>query len=172
MNAYKEGFERPELEELLIAISDLLLETVPIHALIGGVAVMYYGQRAYTRDVDFLVVYGPGDKDRLIADAERRGWRVERKGDWHLRVHCLGKFADLVDAEVELQVQAARLAHVVPTDAGIVRIAPLEHLVALKVLAGRPRDRADVVVLYDEHPELDVARVNELLMPFDEVWTP
>jgi len=166
------GYERPELEELLVAISDLLRSEAPTHALMGGVAVMYYAQRAYTRDVDFIVAYAPGEREGLIAAAEAKGWRAERKGPWHLRIHCLGKFADIIDAEVELQVQAARSAVDVATEAGAVRIVPLEHLVALKWLARRPRDVADVMVIHQSWPDLDVARVNELLAPFGERWEP
>jgi|GEM_PF-1855766 len=165
-------YDRLALEQILIAVSELLRSTAPRHALIGGVAVMYYASRAYTQDVDFLVAYGPGEKERLAQLAQDKGWTVERKGPWHLRIHCFGTFADLVDAEVPLQIGAADDARAIETATGVVRITPVEHLVALKVLADRPRDRADIAIIADECADIDVAKVNELLAPFGESWSP
>ena len=162
------GYTRVELEDWLIQITSLLAECVPKHALIGGVAVMHHARRAYTRDIDFLVVFAPGEKEKLIAAATSAGLVVEKKSDWQLRVHRQEHYADIVDAQVPLEVDAVHRAISVPTSAGAVQIAAVEYIVALKVLAGRPRDKADVLTILDEHPDLDVVLVNELLLPFGE----
>lgn len=162
------GYTRVELEDWLMQIGTLLGDCAPVHALIGGVAVMHHARRAYTRDIDFLVVFATGQKEKLIATAESAGLRVERKSDWQLRVHRQEHYADIVDAQVPLEIGAARMAITVTTSAGAVRIAQVEYIVALKVLAGRPRDKADILTIADEHPDLDVVLVNELLEPFGE----
>ena len=150
-----------------------LRECAPQHSLIGGVAVIHHARRAFTRDIDFLVAFAPGQKDTLVAAAAAAaGMRVERKSDWQLRLHQSDHYADIVDAQVPLELDAVRCAVQVTTAAGGVRIATAEHIVALKVLAGRPRDRADILTILDEKPDLDVVKVNELLAPFGELFVP
>ena len=165
-------FTRRELEPTVIAISDMLRATAPVHCIIGGVAVMHYARRASTADVDFLVAWKDGERDALIALAERRGWTVEHRSDWQLRLFGPDTYADVVSAQVPLEVEAAALASEVRTDMGVVRVAPLEHLVALKAVAGRSRDLWDLAMLYEMHPDLDVDRINRWIEPFDVKWEP
>ena len=148
--------------------SALLSDCAPLHTLIGGVAVMHHARRAFTRDIDYLVVFAPGQKDRLIAAATAAGMVVELKSGWQLRLHWSEHYADIVDAQVPLEIEAARCAVEVSTGKGTVRIATAEHIVALKHMAGRPRDRADILTILDEKPNLDIDLVNALLAPFDE----
>lgn len=160
------GYSRDELADILVATAELLREVAPHHALIGGAAVMVYGERARTRDVDFLVAFGDSEREELIARAEARGMRVERKAPWHLRLWRADHYADIVTAEVDLQLSAVRTARELTLHLGEVRIVDVEHLVALKVLAGRPRDKQDVENILELHPELDRERVQALLAPW------
>jgi len=150
----------------------MLAAAAPVHCVIGGVAVMHHAARASTADVDFLVAFEPGEKDSLVALAQAAGWRVEVKSVWQLRLHGPDTYADIVDAQVPLELQAAREAVPVDLPPVTLRVAPLPHLVALKLIADRPRDRRDVEAICELHPGLDVRRVNELIAPFRGPWTP
>ncbi len=160
------GYTRDELADILVATSELLCEVAPQHALIGGAAVMFYGERARTRDVDFLADFGDDERERLIARADERGMRVERKATWHLRLWLGGQYADVIQAEVDVQRAAVQSAREVELRLGKVRIVAVEHLVALKILAGRPRDMQDVDNILELHPDLDRECVQVLLAPW------
>ncbi len=160
------GYSRDELADILLAVAALLQDTAPPYALIGGAAVMAYGERARTRDVDFLVDFQGDQQALVIARAEAAGMRVERKAPWHLRLWRGEQYADLVTAEVDVQRSAVRCAQEADLRVGRVRLVDVEHLVALKVLAGRPRDRQDVENIVEMNPGLDRVQVRRLLEPW------
>lgn len=166
------SFTRRELEPTIAAVATMLGATAPLHCIIGGVAVMHHAARASTADVDFLVRFGPGEKRALIALAEAEGWRVEQKSAWQLRIHGPDTYADIVDAQVPLEVEATQEAIEVALPNVTLRVAPLPHLTALKLIADRPRDRRDVAALLELNPDLDVERVNELIAPYRGAWRP
>lgn len=166
------SFTRRELEPTIVSVASMLTATAPVHCIIGGVAVMHHAARASTADVDFLVAFKPGEKQALAELAASSGWRVVIKSDWHLRLHGPDAYADIVDAQVPLELEAARCAVEVELPPVTLRVAPLAHLVALKLIANRPRDRRDVEAICEVAESLDVQRVNQLIAPFREPWQP
>ena len=165
-----EGYTGAELAAWLQRVVGILHATGLAHALGGGCAVLLYGRRARTRDVDFFVVASPDAWQALPDTLAPTGLLVERKAAWHYRLWDAPKYADLILAEVPAQVEAVQAA-VLRNLAGVdVRVMPPEHLVALKVLAGRPRDRRDVGEIVDEVPDLDPATIARLLAPFEVPW--
>lgn len=164
------GFTKDDLAEWLARIMGFLRAAGPSFALVGGASVLLYGRRARTRDVDVLVV----TTDEVWADLDQlalaHGLRPERKGPWHWRLWSEPMYADLLRAEVPLQVEAV-LAAKLHDFAGIaVPVAPPEHVVALKVVAGRPGDLRDVGEIAERVPDLDRQEVRRLLAPFDLDW--
>ncbi|MGL5850752.1 MAG: nucleotidyl transferase AbiEii/AbiGii toxin family protein [Phycicoccus sp.] len=139
------------------------------HVVVGGVAVVLHGHVRTTVDLDLVVDLSPenalaaidvltrlGLRPRLPVLAEsfadeatRREW-VERRhlvaftlydpDDPFVEVDLFADppipFADLLGESVVLEVRGVA-----------VRIASVEHLVAMKELAGRTQDRADVEAL-------------------------
>lgn len=163
------------LAEQLLRLAPMLEASGVPYALIGGAAVMTYGLRAHTRDLDFLVAAPGRDVDVLdvvAATAAASGWRVERKGSWHLRLWSERFFCDVVAGQTELERSAIVSARPRRLAGRAVRTINVEHLCALKLLAGRPRDRRDVATIFEEWGDLDVDAVNELLRPFGVVWRP
>jgi len=164
------GYTKDELGEWLCNVAGLLREAGVGFALIGGASVMLYGKRSRTRDVDFLVAVADDEWTRLGVRAESAGFRVERKSKWHWRIWSGAMYADLVRAGVTLELEAVRTATERDFVGVAVRVARPEHIVALKVLAGRPQDRRDVGEICDGVPDLDRDLVRELLAPFDVAW--
>jgi hypothetical protein len=148
-----------------VRVQALLDDAGGRYALIGGAAVMAYGNRARTRDLDFVVLMALDD---VASRAEAQGLEVERKSEWHLRLWDAGRtvFADILDANVPLLEEAVRRAVPVVVGQVSLKMAPPEVLVALKVIAGRPRDLRDIEDVLEE-TAVDVDEVQRLLAPFD-----
>lgn len=116
--------------------------------------------------MDFLVDFHGPERAQQEAQPAPRGLRVERRAPWRLRLGSGEQYADVVTAEVELQRSAVASARELELPFGAVRIVDVEHLVALTVLTGRPRDMQGVDNVMELHPELDRARVRALLAPW------
>ena len=164
------GYSVVELRELLGRLEALLTQAGLAHALIGGVAVSCHGQRARTRDIDVLVAGTSESLDQLRTLAQAQGWRPERIGAWHLRLWSDRQYADVLLAEVELQTETIDEATILNVAGVPIPVASPVHLSALKLLARRPRDLRDVAEINERYPDLDVARVNRLLAPFELRW--
>jgi predicted nucleotidyltransferase len=135
-------------------------------ALVGGMAVSFRAKPRTTQDLDVVIaVSGDREAERIALSLKMRGYRdysrqpwVEREEDGRLMTVRLlapgeegedGLLIDLLFASSGIEpevVAAAELIEVIP---GVsVPIAKSEHLLALKVLAGRPKDLEDIRVLF------------------------
>jgi predicted nucleotidyltransferase len=159
------GFTRDELRAFLQTMCTLLDEHAQPYALIGGAAVMHHGRRARTRDIDFVVV---GDTAALSSAASAAALIVERKSTSHLRLWTQDRahYADILDADVPFLDAAVRAALRVELAGVSVPIVSAEVLVALKIIAGRPRDLRDVEDILENQPGLSRAHVDAILQPF------
>jgi predicted nucleotidyltransferase len=135
------------------------------YVIIGGFAVIANGYVRSTEDLDVLV---PANRD--TADAVQRlcedlgatdfdGAKIPAgrfDGERHVRAHTRHGILDVVpEGESPLTfAEIARGAFEVEFEGHRARIAGLAHLVALKRLAGRTRDRADLEALEQGHGEL------------------
>lgn len=141
--------------------------------LFGAQAAILYGSSRVTQDVDVTVELGRVPLAQLIESLAGAGF-VSRTSD--VEAHALATRVlpiehgpsrtpvDLVLAGPgleELFLAAARKFEVAGVDVTVV--AP-EDLVTMKLLAGRPQDRADVVaVLRAQRDRLEIARIRTTL---------
>lgn len=165
MSTSGSGYTAGELAAWLRTIRALLDECGEPYALMGGAAVMLYGRRARTRDVDFIVL---GTRATLAERARRAGLVVERKSEWHTRLWSPDRahYADVVDANAPILEEGVRRARSVLVAGVEVPVVPPEVLVALKVIAGRPRDARDVEDILENAPDTDRQEIERLLAPF------
>jgi predicted nucleotidyltransferase len=151
------------LEALEHVLSRLEEQGVQV-ALLGGLAVSAWTAPRFTRDVDLAVaVRADADAERLIRDLSARGYRltttVEQKAAGRLATARLlapgeteeGIVVDLLFASSGIEsevVEAALDVHIGAS--GVVRVARVGHLVALKLLSqdsARPQDAVDLHAL-------------------------
>jgi hypothetical protein len=148
----------------------VLLRDAGVHfVVVGGTAVILHGVPRTTADLDLVVDMDPANLRRLISvmnrlgyqprapveaaglcdPEQRRAW-VEEKGmrafTFHLPGHPLADVDVLIDsplAYAELSRRAERV------DAGglLLRIASIEDLIQMKLVATRAQDLADVDAL-------------------------
>ena len=161
------------------------------YMLIGGQAVLLYGEPRLTRDVDVTLGVGP-EKLSVILDLVRESeWQVltGSPADFvakTLVLPCLdspsGIRVDLIFSFSAYERQAIGRARVVPVAGTAIRYAAVEDLIIHKIVAGRPRDLEDVRSILLKNPALDVdyvrrwlgefeaAQVEYLLARFEELW--
>jgi hypothetical protein len=120
----------PKVRRALLETHEALVKAGVPHALIGGLAVGAYGYPRATKDVDWLV----GDEafrfhGKLVT--MREGLPFEYDG---IPIDYLSPSA---------QGEAAAMS----SSAGVLAIAPVEHIFRQKLKAGRARDKGDLVEL-------------------------
>ena len=161
-----------DLEKVLIRLETDLRELRLRWALIGGVAVSARAEPRTTRDLDVAVaVEDDREAEKIIAELRARGYGIEALLEHEatgrlatvrlLAPGTTGVIVDLLFASSGLEpevVESAELLEALPgLEAPIARIGPL---LALKVLAGRPKDLADIdsLLLVASHGDLETAR--------------
>lgn len=148
------------LEQALIRLAgDLQALGVP-WALVGGMAVSFRAEPRTTQDVDVVVaVSGDQEAERIARDLVMRGYRpleiqpFLENADGRLNAARLLAPAtvgletigvDLLFASSGVEEEVVAAAEVREVAVGLyVPIARIGHLIALKVLAGREKDRTD-----------------------------
>lgn len=166
------------LEALLRVTADL--EDLGVRwALVGGLAISVWIEPRTTRDIDLAIaVENDRQAERLIRDLKARGYILLPE---HFEQAVTGRLAtvrfsepgeeealivlDLLLASSGLEpevVDAAQLVEVAPDL--VVPVATPFHLLALKVLAGRPQDLLDIQNLLVAATPADVQNAREALL--------
>ena len=135
----------PEVKEALVS---WIKNSGGSGVLIGGLALSFYVKPRYTADVDLLFL-----EDSDIPDTVPHFKRMRKHAFQDNRHHVeietttTALFANVTQALVLKVIQTAT------RDSGI-RIASKEGLVALKLCAARMQDKADIVSLLKEYPNM------------------
>jgi len=145
------------------------------YMVIGGQAVMIYGEPRMTKDIDITLGVSIEAIDAVVKAAhdagleplvDPRSFAAEtmvlpcRDPGTTIRV-------DLVLSQSAYEDAALGRARVVPTAGHPVRFASPEDLVIHKVIAGRPRDLEDVRSILSKQPGLNRRDVEETLRGFE-----
>lgn len=128
--------------------------------LVGGLGIQAWGRIRQTKDVDLLLVSGEADRDAILKAAADRGilpdaahpvvalrdstiLRLVRTDPrYGIRIHV-----DLIEAGAAFLRDVARRAKRARLFDEDVLLATCEDLILMKLLAGRPIDRADAAEL-------------------------
>jgi hypothetical protein len=164
--------------DVLAAVAALLEAHGVAWVVMGAVAANRYRREVrLTGDLDLLVAsHGSNGLDALEAAFESAGWLV-RRGSLdgallRLRHATLGA-VDLVLAETEYQRAAIERAVSDVSGGGVpLRVLRIEDVLVHKLIAGRPRDLADIEDILAGRPELDEAYVERWVEYWDvgELW--
>jgi hypothetical protein len=154
-------------------------------ALLGGLAVSVHSEPRTTRDLDVaIVVSGDPQAERVIISLRDRGYReyplgtlLERKDmDRMAGARLLapgeddqGLVVDLLFASSGVEPEIVAMAQVLEVFPGVaVPVILPGHLLALKVLAGRPKDLEDARGLLRAMDQGEVQRARETLVLIDK----
>ncbi len=146
------------------------------YMVIGGQAVLLYGEPRLTRDIDITLGVGPERLRELLEMSQALGWQVLAQSPEEfvrqtMVLPCLdpssGIRIDFIFSLSSYEQQALEHARPVKVGRASVRYASLEDLVIHKVIAGRPRDLEDVRTILLKNPQADQEYIRRWLIEFE-----
>ncbi len=157
----------------------VLLDTAQVRGvLIGAAAVGMVSQARLTRDVDALVILDPDRWPAFFDHAARLGF-VARISDClkfarKSRVLLLRHEPTGVDVDISLGAlpfEEETIGRATRIDvAGVpIPVASPEDLMVMKAVAGRSKDYADIGLILEANPRVDLGRVRHWVSQFAEV---
>ncbi len=161
-------------EQLLEKIS-LALDKVAIpYMVIGGQAVLLYGEPRLTRDIDITLGTTLEKLDVVLGLIENIGLKSLAEPETFTRktmvLPCQDPSTsirvDFIFSFSSYEQQALERVRTVEMGNAKVRFASLEDLIIHKVIAGRPRDLEDVKSVLIKNPEVDFKYVRRWLKDF------
>jgi len=144
---------------------------------IGGQAVLLYGEPRLTRDIDITLGMGVDRSDRLKKILPIIGLRslVRKEKEFVQRNMVLPTIdkgssirVDFIFSFSPYEKQAIERAKGVKLGRSEVRFASLEDVVIHKVIAGRARDFEDVKSILLKNPKYDLVYIRKWLKEFDK----
>lgn len=147
-------------------ILELLLKegSLKHYAIGGATAAGFHGEPLATRDVDVFVFIDP-PQGSLLVSLDPLFARLSQLGFNEFEEECLlihGLPVQFLCASPGLEAEAVEQAIVAEWDNHRIRVMRPEHLAAIALTVGRPKDRARLVYLV-ELPEFDRDRFDAIL---------
>ncbi len=149
------------------------------YMVIGGQAVLAYGEPRLTRDVDVTLGVGPEKLAALLEWVGETAWRVlveapEKFVSQMLVLPCQdpesGIRIDLIFSLTPYERQAVERAATIHIRSTPVRFATAEDLIVLKMVAGRPRDLEDVRGILAKKKQLDAGYIRRWLTEMETAY--
>ena len=162
--------------ERLLARTARALDAAGIpYMVIGGQAVLLYGEPRFTKDIDVTLGVSLDRLDDVVAMAESAGFELLVDPQTFTRETMVlpcqepesGIRLDLVLSHSAYEQQALARARIVETGGESVRFASPEDLIVHKVVAGRPRDLEDVRMILLKNPDVDRGLIVQCLDEFE-----
>lgn len=160
-----------DLDDALREVTGLLDGLGVTYAVMGGVAVRVHGIPRATYDIDFTLALDRGRLPELYAELRGRGYTVPEvyDGGWvdqvggmplvKFRLYLSGRGIDidvfLAESAYQRELLSRRRRHKV--DGFDAWLVTAEDLILLKLIAGRPRDVADIGDVLFVQGQLDEA---------------
>ncbi len=147
------------------------------YMVIGGQAVLLYGEPRLTRDIDITMGIGADGLDRvkkimpiigLRGLVEKEKEFVERNMVFPTIDNKSGIRVDFIFSFSPYERQAIERAKDIKLGRSRVRFASLEDVVIHKVIAGRARDLEDVKSILLKNPKYDSVYIEKWLKQFDK----
>jgi predicted nucleotidyltransferase len=164
-------------EALLEKIARGLDEKNVPYMVIGGQAVLLYGEPRLTRDIDITLGAGVERLDEMMGIVDRIDLKclTPKVEDFVRETMVLPAIEEKTGIRVDFifsfspyERQAIERAKGVSLGNSKVRFAALEDVVIHKIIAGRPRDIEDVENILLKNPEYDSSYIEKWLAEFDE----
>lgn len=167
-------------QELLAKLAGQLDASNIPYMVIGGQAVLLYGEPRLTRDINITLGIGPDKHADVLALADRLRLQclVENAEEFASRTLVLpfleegsGIRIDLIFSYSPYEQQAIQRAQTIifdPAKGHPVRFAALEDVIIHKIIAGRPRDIEDIKSILLKNPGYEKRYIESWLGEFDK----
>jgi predicted nucleotidyltransferase len=146
------------------------------YMVIGGQAVLLYGEPRLTRDIDITLGIGVDKLGEMRSIVDRLGLKylTDKVEDFVRETMVLpvieknsGIRVDFIFSFSPYERQAIKRAKSVPLGKTKIRFAALEDVVVHKIIAGRPRDIEDIENILAKNPGYDSSYIEKWLAEFD-----
>jgi len=166
---------------ILVAASEVLTwlsEHDWLACVIGGLAVQRWGEPRLTRDVDVTVIVALGSEARMVDRALAQfSARREDARAFALQYRVLlvrasnGVALDLALGATGFEIESVKRSSIWEIEPGLaLRTCSAEDLIVHKLVAGRPRDEADIEgIVARQRGKLDVGWVRQWAEAFAEL---
>lgn len=164
-------------ERLLKKVAFQLRKASIPYMVIGGQAVLLYGEPRLTRDIDITMGIGVDGLDRVKRIISIIGVKslVQKEKEFVEQNMVLptidkksGIRVDFIFSFSPYERQAIERAKDIKLGRSTVRFASLEDVVIHKVIAGRARDLEDVKSILLKNPDYDLPYIEKWLKQFDK----
>src|SRR4030042_5328376 len=163
-------------EDLLEKIARSLDRADIPYMLIGGQALLLYGEPRLTRDIDISLGISTNQRHRLLAVVDEMGLKpLADPWDFTVKTMVLPCQYPTVDIRIDFifsfsphKSQAILRANRVAIGSSRVNFASPEDLIIHKVFAGRPRDLEDVKSVLLKNKDLDRKYIRRWLKDLSE----
>jgi len=133
------------------------------YAIGGGVAGIFYTEPCYTKGLDIFVYADSNIFSGLISFSAIYDYLVSRGFKWegeHIRVfNTLVQFLPANDLELD----AIRKANEIDYQGVNTKVFTAEHVIAIALKTGRPKDMERVRNIVDQYKELDYTKLYDIL---------
>ena len=146
------------------------------YMLIGGQAVLLYGEPRLTRDIDLVLGIGPERLPDLLRTMDAIGLQVRVADSAQFVAQTMvlpceqpgtGIRVDCILSSSPYEQHALQRVRVVTIGRAELRFAALEDLIIHKIIAGRPRDLEDVRTVLLKNPNVDAVSIRQWLEEFE-----
>ena len=147
------------------------------YMIIGGQAVLLYGEPRLTRDIDITLGVGPENYKKLVDIVTNLGWELLTDDPAEfvretLILPCEVKDAnirvDFIFSASEYERQALNRVHRVPYGDVSVSFISVEDLIIHKMISARPRDIDDVRLILGKNQQIDNEYILKWLRRFED----
>lgn len=147
------------------------------YMLIGGQAVLLYGEPRLTKDIDITLGVGPDRISDLLQLVQVLNFQVlvnspEKFVGETMVLPCLepksGIRVDFILSHSAYEQKALQRVRQIKMGKTLVRFASPEDLIIHKVIAGRPRDMEDVRTVLLKQPAMDLSYIRQWLKRFSK----
>ena len=155
--------------------SELSIQKIP-YMIIGGQAVLLYGEPRLTKDIDITLGIGVEGLEKLKQIVENLKLKIliSNPEDFVGETMVLptlheksGIRIDFIFSYSVYEHQAIQNAKMVKLGSKDVSFASLEDLLIHKIIAGRPRDLEDVRSIILKNPDFNISYIEKWLAEFD-----
>jgi hypothetical protein len=162
---------------LLARIASALARRKIPYMVIGGQAVLRYGEPRATKDIDITLGIGIEGLPSIkrIIDSLGLIYLVENPDEFARATMVVpaaepasGVRVDFILSFSPYERQALRRTCPVKLEGTVVRFASLEDVVIHKIIAGRPRDIEDIESILLKNPAFDAAYIKKWLREFEK----
>ena len=171
------------LPNQLTQLAQLFQELQIDYAVLGGIAVSYYGEPRLTWDVDVNILLASDQVENFLATAKKQGFTprlpdakaiLKKTGVIPMTFledeeegHC-----DLIVAQNALEIAGIRRASLRQIGKSRIKLIACEDLILHKIASDRPRDREDLLsILRRQGKNIDRAYINDWLQRLSEAGT-